>query len=42
MYVLWNTHYGYYATHSFKPDRLNAVVRDRAQRYVNLIQRGMT
>ena len=41
MYVLWNTHYGYYANRGFKPEHLNAVVRDRAQRYVNLIQRGM-
>lgn len=40
MYVLWNTHYGYYAKHGFQPDRLNAAVRDRAERYVNLIQRS--
>ena len=40
MYVLWNTRYGYYASKSFNPDRLNAVVRDRAQRFVNLIERG--
>ncbi len=40
MYVLWNTHYGYYAKRGFKPERLNAVVRERAQRFVNLIQRG--
>jgi hypothetical protein len=40
MYVLWNTHYGYYANRGFKPARLNAVVRERAQRFVNLIQRG--
>jgi hypothetical protein len=38
MYVLWNTHYGYYASKGFNPDRLGAVVRDRAQRYVNLVQ----
>lgn len=38
MYVLWNTHYGYYASHGFQPDRLAAAVRDRAQRYVNLVQ----
>ena len=41
MYVLWNTHYGYYANRGFKPDRLNAVVSERAQRYVNLVHRGM-
>ena len=41
MYVLWNTHYGYYAKHGFDPARLTAIVSERAQRYVNLIQRGM-
>lgn len=40
MYVLWNTRYGYYASKEFKPDRLNAVVRDRAQRFANLVERG--
>lgn len=40
MYVLWNTRYGYYASKSFKPSHLNPVVRDRAQRFVNLVQRG--
>jgi hypothetical protein len=39
MYVLWNTRYGYYAGKGFKPERLNAVVRDRAQRFVNLVNR---
>jgi hypothetical protein len=38
MYVLWNTHYGYYANRGFDPNRLSAAVRDRAQRYVNLVQ----
>jgi len=38
MYVLWNTHYGYYASRGFNPNRLASVVRDRAQRYVNLVQ----
>jgi hypothetical protein len=38
MYVLWNTHYGYYASKGFNPSRLCSVVRDRAQRYVNLIE----
>ena len=41
MYVLWNTHYGYYAKRGFDPARLNTVVSERAQRFVNLIQRGM-
>lgn len=41
MYVLWNTHYGYYAKRGFDPARLNAVVCERAQRYVNLVQRGI-
>jgi len=40
MYVLWNTHYGYYASKGFNPNRLAAAVRDRAQRYVNLVQCG--
>jgi hypothetical protein len=40
MYVLWNTRYGYYASRGFKPSRLDAVVRDRAQRFVNLVERG--
>jgi hypothetical protein len=38
MYVLWNTHYGYYASKGFNPNRLCSAVRDRAQRYVNLVQ----
>jgi hypothetical protein len=38
MYVLWNTHYGYYASRGFNPNRLAASVRDRAQRYVNLVE----
>jgi hypothetical protein len=37
MYVLWNTHYGYYASRGFNPNRLGANVRDRAQRYANLV-----
>lgn len=40
MYVLWNTHYGYYASRNFNPLRLAPSVRDRAQRYVNLVQDG--
>ena len=39
MYVLWNTRYGYYASRAFNPARLSPVVRDRAQRFVNLVQR---
>jgi hypothetical protein len=39
MYVLWNTRYGYYARKGFNPSRLNTIVRDRAQRFVNLVQR---
>ena len=42
MYVLWNTRYGYYAHHGFKPASLDSVVREHAQRFVNLIQRGMS
>src|SRR5438477_5322231 len=37
MYVLWNTRFGYYARKGFHPERLPAIVRDRAQRFVNLI-----
>jgi hypothetical protein len=40
MYVLWNTRYGYYASKGFNPVRLHPVVRDRAQRFVNLVERG--
>lgn len=40
MYVLWNTRYGYYAGKGFNPARLNAVVRDRAERFANLVERG--
>lgn len=38
MYVLWNTRYGYYASKGFNPKRLSAAVRERAQRFVNLIE----
>ena len=40
MYVLWNTCYGYYASKGFHPGRLDSAVRDRAQRFVNLVERG--
>jgi hypothetical protein len=40
MYVLWNTRYGYYANKGFNPARLHPVVRDRAQRFTNLVERG--
>lgn len=40
MYVLWNTRSGYYSSRDFDPARLGPVVRDRAQRYVNLVQWG--
>src|SRR6266516_5309372 len=39
MYVLWNTRFGYYARREFDPARLSAVVRERAQRFVNLVNR---
>lgn len=39
MYVLWNTRFGYYAGRSFDPRRLHSVVRDRARRFVNLVNR---
>jgi hypothetical protein len=40
MYVLWNTRYGYYAKHGFQPERLDPVIRDHAQRFVQLVQSG--
>jgi hypothetical protein len=40
MYVLWNTCYGYYASKCFQPARLDPSVRDRAQRFVNLVECG--
>ena len=40
MYVLWNTRSGYYSTRGFDPARIAPVVRNRAQRYVNLVQWG--
>lgn len=40
MYVLWNTRQGYYARRGFSPARISSVVRERAQRFVNLVNRG--
>lgn len=39
MYVLWNTRFGHYAHKGFDPARLSPVVRERAQRFVNLVNR---
>ena len=39
MYVMWNTRFGYYARRGFSTARLEPVVRDRAQRFVNLVNR---
>jgi len=39
MYVLWNTRYGHYARRGFDPARLSSLIRDRAQRFVNLVNR---
>jgi hypothetical protein len=39
MYVLWNTRYGYYAHKSFSRRQLATIVQDRAQRFVNLVNR---
>jgi hypothetical protein len=41
MYVLWNTRYGYYATKGFTPEQLHPVIRDRAQRFTNLVEEGV-
>jgi hypothetical protein len=38
MYVLWNTRLVYYSEKGFDPARLQAVVRDRAQRFANLAE----
>jgi hypothetical protein len=40
MYVLWNTRFGYYERKGFDPLRLAAVVRDRANRFTNLVEEG--
>jgi len=39
MYVLWNTRYGHYARKGFDRARLSWVVRERAERFVNLVNR---
>jgi hypothetical protein len=39
MYVLWNTRFGYYASKRFEPRQLHRTVRNRAQRFVNLVNR---
>jgi hypothetical protein len=39
MYVLWNTRFGHYARRSFDPACLSPVVRNRASRFVNLVNR---
>ena len=37
MYVLWNTRLGYYAHKGFSQQLVSKAVRDRAQRFVNLV-----
>jgi hypothetical protein len=39
MYVLWNTRFGYYAHKGFSRHEISPVVQDRAQRFVNLVNR---
>src|SRR6266536_2361962 len=39
MYVLWNTRFGHYARNGFDPGRLSSILRDRAHRFVNLVNR---
>jgi hypothetical protein len=39
MYVLWNTRFGYYAHKGFSQHEISPVVQDRAQRFVNLVNR---
>ena len=38
VYVLWNAGLGYYAKRDFSPARVSPVIRERAERYVNLRQ----
>jgi hypothetical protein len=40
MYVLWNTRAGYYQSKGFNSAAIHPVIRDRAQRFVNLVERG--
>lgn len=39
LYVLWNTPWGYYEARGFSRERLPAEIRDRAERFVNLVNR---
>jgi len=39
MYVLWNTRFGHYARKKFDPSRLSSIIRSRANRFVNLVNR---
>jgi hypothetical protein len=39
MYVMWNTRHGYYARKGFDPAHLSESVRERAERFVNLVNR---
>lgn len=39
MYVLWNTRFGYYARKGFSKQEISPVVRERAERFVNLVNR---
>ena len=39
MYVLWNTRFGYYAKNGFSQKEISPVIRDRAGRFVNLVNR---
>ncbi len=39
MYVLWNTKFGYYAGKKFSQQDISHVIQNRAERYVNLVNR---
>jgi hypothetical protein len=39
MYVLWNTRYGYYAHNHFSKWQISSIVKERASRFVNLVNR---
>src|SRR5438445_5984321 len=36
IYILWNAGAGYYERLGFAPDRVHRIIRERAQRYINL------
>jgi hypothetical protein len=39
MYILWNTRFGYYSRKGFEQGKVSLIIQDRAQRFVNLVNR---